>query len=151
MHLVSVHFIPVSWKKTLFCSSGCLKHPRTQRYLIIFIMNTLILLRWQGNVTNELLWHMTQMAPLRPLCLALCCSISSSNGRRRYLCPETNNDSTHIQGSTALLRFQNIFFLPLKEGKGQSKCHMSWLLAKFQWKLSPKAMLSSPTGCRLSH
>lgn len=28
---------------------------------------------------------------------------------------------------------------------------MSWLLAKFQWKLSPRAMLSSPTGHRPSH
>lgn len=44
----------------------------------------------------------------------------------------------------------NFFFLPLKEGKGHPKCHMSWLGAKFQWPLSPRAMLSSPAGHRLS-
>lgn len=46
---------------------------------------------------------------------------------------------------------KQFFFLPLKEGKGHPKCHMSWLPAKLQWQLSPKAILSSPAPHRLSH
>lgn len=64
---------------------------------------------------------MTQLAPLRPLCLALHFSISSSTGRQRYLCLETNKDSTHIEGSTAWLRSRIIFSPSLKGGERASK------------------------------
>lgn len=48
-------------------------------------------------------------------------------------------------GPQSRVEVQNYFLLLLKEGKGHLNCHICWLCAKFQWQLSLKAILSSPS------
>lgn len=88
-----------------------------------------------------LLWRRTQLAPS---VLSALPSVSASCLQRE------DGDTCGLKLTRVLLTSrapyhsgdpEQFFFLPLKEGKGHPKCHMSWLGAKFQWPLSPRAML----------
>lgn len=128
-------------KETLFYGLCCLKHPRTQRCLIIFIMKVLFdypMTKKEEKLTAvvyDSVWSPASPVPCHRILASL---LQLRDGGACALWTKECFDShSGLQGAGETPKL--FLFLPLKEGKGHPKCHIFLPLGQVAMAAEPQS------------